>query len=159
MPHEPVASIVDTAFLAMGRQVDEMADARLSIVDAQVAIDDLLHREMITEEDLGIHASQIAGLHSSLAHVAVTIAKLRADGIEKLHERLQRVECTVNYLPLGLASEEFRTHVVRVSKGAGSNTPRRQRKRKTYNPHMTPVRRSARVAGTPLRQVNANLLP
>ena len=134
----------------------------MSIVDAQVDIDDLFVIKENTREDLASHASQIAALHSSLAHVAVTIAiaKLRADGLDKLHERLQRVECTVHYLPLGLASGEFRTHVVRVIKGAGSNTPiRRQRKRKTYNPHMTPVRRSARVAGTPLRQVNANLLP
>ena len=72
----------------------------------------------------------------------------------RLH--VQPVEHLVNQLPLGLVGEPFRQHLVQLSRPVA--TPTRGKKRNRYtNMIETPVRRSPRVAQTPMREVGVEV--
>ena len=63
-----------------------------------------------------------------------------------------------NLLPTGLASDQFVNHVVAISRQPAATPKRQPLKRKHRNMCLTPVRRSPRIAGTPLYEMDANLL-
>ena len=70
--------------------------------------------------------------------------------------RLQSVEHLVNQLPLGLVGEPLRQHLVQISRPVA--TPNRGKKRnRCTNMIETPVRRSDRVAQTPMREVGVDV--
>ena len=70
--------------------------------------------------------------------------------ISTLSQDMEEVLLLLNGLPLGLFGEPFWQHVMAINRPAV--TPRRGRKRNRESLFETPVRRSARLAGTPMRE-------
>jgi hypothetical protein len=78
--------------------------------------------------------------------------------LDAVYGRLKLLEYAFNLLPTGLASDQFVNHVVAISRQPAATPKRQPLKRKHQNMCLTPVRRSPRIAGTPLYEMDANLL-
>ena len=86
---------------------------------------------------------QTEGLHGALGAV---------------HGRLKSLECAFNLLPAGLASDQFVNHVVAISRQSAATPKRQPLKGKHQNMCLTPVRRSPRIAGAPLYEMDVKLM-
>ena len=78
--------------------------------------------------------------------------------LDAVYGRLKSLEYAFNLLPTGLAFDQFVNHVVAISRQPAATPKRQPLKRKHQNMCLTPVRRSPRIAGTPLYEMDANLL-
>jgi len=133
-------------FVREQKQLNKEQEARLTSNDLWTeALHDIVNAH---DAEFGVQRSDFCNLLQQIG-----------DGIRgQLHAvnvRLQNVEHSFNKLPVGLASEPFIQHVVAVSKC----TPKRGKKRSSTYTIMTPVRRSPRLASTPLRATETKLYP
>ena len=129
------------------------ADTSKALWSAHVDLDrDVEDRLCEYEEKSRAQQLQIQQQHTELHtadqnfHVGIAVAT----------GRLQSVEHLVNQLPLGLVGEPLRQHLVQISRPVA--TPNRGKKRnRCTNMIETPVRRSDRVAQTPMREVGVDV--
>ena len=78
--------------------------------------------------------------------------------LDAVYGRTKSLEYAFNLLPAGLVSNQFRDHVVDISRQSAASPRRQPLKRRLPNMFLTPVRRSPRIAGTPHYETDANLM-
>jgi hypothetical protein len=171
---DTVQAVVDPTFLAMGRQVDDMADLQANVTDVELQVDRLSDRieTDVIDDIVDLYASHYQqeqlqeNRHTSyLTQIQDRNCKIqdqhcRIKGLERhlyeVHKRLQMVEASFNQFPLGLAGEPFRQQL--VAPAARQNATPIRKRRGSPTVVETPVRRSPRLARTPLHAIQVNLV-
>ena len=151
-----VQAVVDRVYIHCNRLHNRQATQRVELASQQQQCGNLATQ---TDNNL-VQIQRITGTVRKVRRALKNCVQMETleSALDAVFGRLKSLEYAFNLLPAGLASDQFVNHVVAISRQPAATPKRQPLKRKQQNMFLTPVRRSPRIAGTPLYEADANLL-